>query len=243
MKREKIFNTQPKYDKYREPSPDFEFLEPRILLTVTWPAAPFPASEIYVNQNGDAFLDGTNWPSIDYAGDHDPWKLFFNTSGQLTIQTTGITNTEMAFYDHPNNPSITDDNSGDGFNAKIESSIESLESYLIDIAGYNEITIGDYGLDINGPFKNSTNIPISGSNPPTGSDSKYLGYAFDFDFYYFSPTTTGQWSITVDPTSSWDVTFNVFNNSGNPIGGTFTSSINSGLPEYPISHFSITSFF
>ena len=41
-------------------------------------------------------------------------------------------------------------------------------------------------------------------------------------------STAGDWTVTVDPDTSWDPMLLVFDTAGNPVGGGFSSPIDSG---------------
>ncbi|GAG15058.1 unnamed protein product, partial [marine sediment metagenome] len=45
--------------------------------------------------------------------------------------------------------------------------------------------------------------------------------------YSFTTTLTGDWTVTVYPGASFDPTFNVYDSLGDPVGGSFTSPIDS----------------
>jgi len=200
-----------------------EALEPRVLLNVSWPTAPFSGTGLYVNQNGDAAVTGH---SINPTGDHDPWEIFFDNSGAVSFETTGSTDTEMAFYDGSGLPDITNDNDGVGANARISTSISSWTRYWLEVAGYNDTTTGSYGMDIDGPSAGYDTISIS-TDTNSGSAISNIGNAYDYVFHRFTTTASGSWTVTVDPTGSLDPTFNIYDSSGSPVAGGFTSTIDS----------------
>ncbi len=232
----------------QQPTPLTEPLEPRLLLSVTWPVAPFYGLDVYVNQWGDATVSGQ---AIDPAGDHDPWRVWFDNDGAATFETTGVTDTEMAFYDGPGGPDIIDDDSGSGHNARIITGVSMGSLYWLDVAGYNDVDTGAYDMVINGPQADSSKLTID-YRTVSASSNGTIDAVNDYDFFSFWVPWSGLWTVTVDPQANLDATFNLYNGAGDPVGGTFTSTVDgfgdggietwSGWLDYDGYHFRVDGF-
>jgi hypothetical protein len=111
-----------------------------------WPDCPFGGSDfentVYVNQDGDAVLSGKTLG----AGDHDGYRLYWDRSGTAVVETTGSTDTRLAYYDGPGSVDLEDDDSGSGLNAQINTGIYRWRDLGYCVAGYSASTTGTYGL-------------------------------------------------------------------------------------------------
>ncbi|MGA2500708.1 MAG: hypothetical protein ABSH20_23465 [Tepidisphaeraceae bacterium] len=215
--------------------PLLESLESRRLLSsVGWPSAPFSNAStratIYVNQFGKAVL---NRPAS--AGAFDGYNLYYDDSGLLSIHTTGAA-TDLAFYYTSGRPTSV---AVGGGTAQITNVVVPPDKRMQYI-GIVPRASGSYQLQVDGPPENFIEtIPVSkvlnaGSG---GSDISGVG---DFDIYRFTLPRSGNWMFRVipdrkhaEPTLSsppLDATMNIFDVRGNPVGGSFTQTIDRGGP-------------
>jgi hypothetical protein len=165
----------------------------------------------HVNQDGEAWVTGT----LGAPGEIDGFEVFFERSGTMVAQTTGPTDTELAFYDGPGIPHLTDDNSGSGLNARIDASEYSGQLYSVAVAGHNGV-MGAYELLVDGPSPSPRNIPLSVYN--VGERSASILGAYDAAFFYFTATVGGDWVVAVSAESALDATLVIFDSAGNPAG-------------------------
>jgi len=80
-------------------------------------------------------------------GDEDFFLLVPDRDGRLTMETVGSTDTYMHFYNYDNGDELaSDDDSGQGTNARIIYNVRSGTRYLAVVRGYSSSTTGAYSF-------------------------------------------------------------------------------------------------
>jgi hypothetical protein len=196
-------------------------------INADWRAAPFRRayrSTIYVNQNGVATLPSEPLSSFNGYG------VFFDDGGPITVTATGNVSTDVAYYEQVGQPLVVNDSGGSGGSTTIQGSVTANKDMdYIAVRPHNAGTTGTYTLHVSGPPEGVPYpLDISSSSDSGSSGSDNSG-TFDYDFYRFKIPRNGNYLMQADPTNkALDVSMNVYDDAGNPIGGTFTSPINNG---------------
>ncbi|MGE5611180.1 MAG: hypothetical protein ACM359_18165 [Bacillota bacterium] len=214
-----------------------EPLEPRTLLS--WPNAPFPISKLentlYVNQLGTAVLtDQQLQPHHEFDG----YATYFDDPGKASFQALSKTPLDIAYYDRPGQPTQVAASPRANRSGRITVPVSpEKDTIYLGVQPVTGNPTTNYTLLINGPAANIvTDIPIS---PQTnvGNHGGVITGENDFDFLKFTIPTTGKWRVTAAPvaprhpfTTPFDVTMNIYDANGNPVGGTFTHPIDTGGP-------------
>ena len=81
---------------------------------------------------------------IETSGDVDIFEITISRRGVLTVYTEGSTDTEGIIYNSDNSFEESDDDSGDGWNFKIEVTIDP-GTYYVEVSGWGDST-GQYEL-------------------------------------------------------------------------------------------------
>lgn len=81
---------------------------------------------------------------LETSGDVDVFKFTVDRRGVLTVYTEGSTDTEGSVYNSDNSVEESDDDSGDGWNFKIEVTIDP-GTYYVEVSGWGDST-GQYEL-------------------------------------------------------------------------------------------------
>jgi hypothetical protein len=183
-----------------------------------WPAAPFAAqlrAGIYVNQWGVATVSSQSL--IPFSA----YSVWFDDGGPITVSTTGRVTTDVSFYDETGYPILanTRGRSSRSTTVTTEVSPDKLLNY-IGVRPHVAGARGTFTLHVAGP-------PEGEWSDPGGSD---ISGTYDYDFYRYRLSHGGDWMVTVKPSSHLDVSINVYDAAGNPIGGTFTSAIDAAGP-------------
>jgi len=95
-------------------------------------------------------------PSSFNIKNYTMYHFFVSDPGDLTIQTTGSTDTHLTLYYQNGSQLAVDDNSGSGSNAKINFNVNGTGKgwYFIKVKGSNDNVWGRYELSISGPEQN-----------------------------------------------------------------------------------------
>ena len=146
---------------------------------------------------------GSTPAAIDCLGDLDYYWLNAPNSGSFTFETTGGTDTELRLYDLNGDTIDSDDDSGDGSNAKIVYTLVGGQKYSVAVNEYNYNDTGDYTLVISGcagggcgddPGNDSV-----GNNTPFGScgtTAASIDCTDDVDVYSFQSPRAGEYTFT-----------------------------------------------
>lgn len=81
---------------------------------------------------------------LETSGDVDVFEITIERRGVLTVYTEGSTDTEGSIYNSDNSFEESDDDSGDGWNFKIEVTIDP-GTYYVEVSGWDDST-GQYEL-------------------------------------------------------------------------------------------------
>lgn len=203
-----------------------ELLESRCLLS--WPDAPFAGTDyentLFVNQFGDAYLPSK---AISPKGDFDGYRLHFDEPGAITIRTDGVP-AQLAYYLGAGPPARTADNPSGGSAVSLRSRVPDRRLVFVGVKAALGDATGKYGLYVDGPPEGHIDVIKVSARTHAGSDGSDITPASDYDFFSFTTTRAGIWSVTVIPDRTLDPTLNVFDDAGVPIGGSFTKPINRG---------------
>jgi hypothetical protein len=92
-------------------------------------------------------------------------------------------------------------------------------------------TTGTFTLHVNGVAE-GVPYPLSmSSKSNAGSSGSDISGTYDYDFYKFKLPRNGNYLFQTDPNGKLlDVSMNIYDDAGNPIGGTFTQPINNAGP-------------
>ena len=178
----------------------------------------------------------TNY-SIGYVGDIDYFRVQATTTGQLTVYTTGSTDTYGRLEDsggnlyNAGNILASNDDGGVGTNFKIVRTVAP-GTYYIRVTGVGSRT-GSYNIyaDFGGTPPASddhgntraTSTALSLNSPLTGRISP----AGDIDYFRVQVTTSGE--LTVETTGSLDTVGRLENSSGSTLASNDDSGVGSNF--------------
>lgn len=90
-------------------------------------------------------IGGSGLSRTIHQGDEDWFSISVSATGTLILETSGSIDTSLEFYDDSGSRLDSDDDGGDGVNAKIEYFVEAGKTYLAKVRGVGGDT-GSYGL-------------------------------------------------------------------------------------------------
>ena len=93
---------------------------------------------------------GTTHEGIDCESDVDWFRFTAPDDATYTFETTGSTDTVMELYDDQIQIITSDDDSGDGSNARITHQLSMGSTYFVKVRGYSSSTTGQYDLVVSG---------------------------------------------------------------------------------------------
>ena len=130
---------------------------------------------------------------IGAGGEVDLFRFVAATAGQYVIETTGQTDVVMTLLG-PNDPAAViteDDDSGQGRNARIASSL-SAGTYFVRLRHFDPTVTGSYAISVQGaqPPAQLPEIPVNGA-AVAGS----IAAANESDVYTFAATTAAVYTI------------------------------------------------
>ncbi len=129
---------------------------------------------------------------IGAAGEVDVYRFVAATAGQYVIETTGTTDVVMTLLG-PNDPAAVvteDDDSGQGSNARIASSL-SAGTYFVRLRHFDPTATGSYAISVQGAGSPTLpEIPVNGA-AVAGS----IAAADESDVYTFAATTAAVYTI------------------------------------------------
>lgn len=200
-------------------------------INTDWPASPFAAAldraTIYVNQYGQATLPNQTLSST--AG----YDVFFDDGGPITLTTTGVTSTDVAYYEGTGGyPQFVNDTGGRRGTTAVAGTVSGNKDLdHIAVRPHAAGTTGAFTLHVDG-VPEGVPYPLSmSSKSDAGSSGSDISGTYDYDIYKFKLPRNGNYLFQVDPNGKvLDTSMNVYDNAGNPIGGTFTQPINSAGP-------------
>ena len=119
----------------------------KMIAALSVPHAPISTEDIISAEN---IKVGTTVNRMLEAGDEHWFSIKTETGDILVIETTGSTDTYMELYDGEITYLLAkDDDSGDGFNARIALVTESGKVYTVKIKGAGRMVDGNYNLHVN----------------------------------------------------------------------------------------------
>ena len=165
--------------------------------------------------------DSPNFPVINRtlnADGNDFFLLMPGQSGQLTIETTGNTDTYMEFYDASTRELLEEnDDGGLNINARIRYGVEAGQSYIVMIRGYGPSTSGPYGFraffapprENVGSWENPINYELGFNENSTLLLDCEIPENGDEDFFLLVPDRNGR--ITIETTGNTDTYMYLYN--------------------------------
>ena len=148
---------------------------------------------------------GTTPAAFDCAGDLDYYRFTAPSDSTFTIETTGSTDTVMQLLDDEGGHIETNDDDGDGNNARIVRALSGGTTYFIRLNEYNDDSTGDYTLSIDGcaagcPGDGDNNDSTHAESIATcGATSSAIDCAGDVDWFVFGAPADGTYTWTLDP--------------------------------------------
>jgi hypothetical protein len=145
------------------------------------------------------------------AGGEYLYSVTPTSNGNITVETTGSTDTYMYAYNANNNELASNDDGGEGYNAKITISVSANQTYYFKVRGFSSTTTGAYRIAANysgGSTASSIRLQLGASvsgNITAGGE------------YWYSVTPAGNGNITVETTGSTDTYMTAYNASNNEL--------------------------
>ena len=116
--------------------------------------------------------------NIDYAGKVMKWKLTPEFTGVYSVFTTGSMDTYGTVYDENNRTVASDDDRGDGYNFRIDATLQAGKAYTIAVRLYNsQSKQGSFQLTIQRPF-NERNAAVLPANTKSIGLQAFMGTSF-----------------------------------------------------------------
>ncbi|MCB4748421.1 MAG: PPC domain-containing protein, partial [Sulfurovum sp.] len=149
--------------------------------------------------------------SIDFAGDEDWFKIVTTDIGNLTVETTGSTDTGITLYDENNNEVPLDGNSTTRISGGTYSSTKGWpHTYYVRVKHRNPSGTGDYSLVVKivsdvGGYNYATAEKIQ----PNSTIHAALNFDDDQDYFEINITSAGTLTVgtlTVSPKTNKDAT-------------------------------------
>ena len=174
---------------------------------------------VYTNQLGDARIAGT-LP----ANPVQAYGFALNTAAPVAANLTGPAH--IAFYGDAGQPDRLSNATTTG--ATLLASVPARQLTHFAVQGADSFATGTYALAIDGPRPRGMQGLFVSKATGIGAALGAIGTLYETDFYHFTTTQAGEWTVTIKGVKTLDVSINVFDAAGNPVGGTFMSPINAG---------------
>ena len=168
-------------------------------------------------------LGGNVSGTIAPTGDTDYYSFALSARSEVTIQTTGATDTTGQLQDSTGTVLANDGDSGTGGNFRIIRTLDA-GTYYIRVTGYiSTSTIGNYSLSATAVVERDGNDSITSADAITlGSDvSGTISPVGDIDYYSFALSSRSE--VVIQTTGSTDTTGQLLNSSGTPQKTDFDS--------------------
>ena len=144
---------------------------------------------------------GSTPAAVDCVGDVDFYWLEAPISGEFVIDTTGDTDTELRLYDHNGDVIATDNDSGQGHNARIIHTLSAGQRYSVAVNESLDDATGDYTLEIIGCDQggcgndpgNDTRADATDLGDDCGTTDAAFDCLDDVDFYRFTATSDSEY--------------------------------------------------
>ena len=160
---------------------------------------------------------GANFTVMDrtlHSGeDEDFFLLLPNIDGRIIMETIGDIDTLMYFYDADTGALLTeDDDSGQGYNARIRYNVQAGKRYIAKVTGYGATT-GFYGFYayMSGSSSSSWENPVNydiGYSSDAQIMNRTLHDGEDEDYFLLIPQIDGR--LTIETHGSLDTTMSFF---------------------------------
>jgi hypothetical protein len=156
-------------------------------------------------------------------GDEDFFLIVPESSGRLTMETTGSIDTFMEFYNYETRTELArDDDGGSGSNARIRYNVQAGTRYIAKVRGYDDSTTGSYSFRAYMPAPregdNSWENPLS-YVPGTDENATVVSRSFqdegEEDFFLIVPERNGR--LTVETTGSMDTYMEFYDYDANEL--------------------------
>ena len=155
---------------------------------------------------------------IDPGGDIDYFRVQVNGSGELTVGTSGSTDTRGQLLDSAGARLASDDDGGGGANFLIEHSVTA-GTYYIQVRGYNSSTTGSYTL--HSRFFGGSGADDHGNIRPAATTvalgSATAGELSAADLDYFRVTMNSSGVLLVYTTGATDTYGTLYDATGNEL--------------------------
>jgi len=202
-----------------------EPLEGRTLFS--WPSAPFARAEfaatIYVNPFGNAVLSDQ---TISHPGQTNGYDVYFDDPGSFRFETRGTLATRVAFYPGDGQPTRI---SRRGLGALSGLPVNDQKQMMhIAVQALNPTATGSYDLIVHGVAQAVIRHMNHARTPNWFYEKTDISGSNDADAFSFVTPVAGSWTIWVVPDHQLDVTMQVYDSAGNPIGGSYSTPINNG---------------
>lgn len=212
-----------------------EPLERRALMS--WPPAAAVAqdagSTLYVNQYGFARVPDQRFaPGQTFQSD----RVYFDDGGLLSFYAASRSPLDAALYSNQQQPVATSRHPRRGGSMPVVANVSPQKDTLyLAIRPAAGFAAGTYTWVVHGvPSYDLPTIAIS-PQTHTGTARTDISGTNDYDFFRFTTTHAGNWTVRVTPTpipgqypQQLDATMNIYNRRGQPVrgGGSFTQAIN-----------------
>ncbi len=183
---------------------------------------------------------GTTSAAIDCAGDLDYYWLTAPNSGVFTFETTGSTDTEMRLYDANGDAIASDDDSGDGSNARIiHNTVVAGQKYSIAVNEFGNNDTGDYALVISGcdgggcgDDPDNDTMATSTAFGSCGTKTAGIDCADDIDIYNFQVPTSGEYTFSASAINGTIVSVGTGSNWVDSGGSSISRTYSAGTTVY-----------
>jgi len=171
-----------------------------VTLAVCMAMAAYAQQELRVGSTVNEFLS---------SGGEFNYMVRPTTSGSLTVETTGSTDTYMWAYNSNRVEIDSNDDGGQDYNARITLDVRANETYYFRIRGYNNSTSGNISVvaSMGGASQGSTGQTELRIGSPV---SEYLNPGAEFN-YMVRPTSNG--TLVVETTGSIDTYMWAYNSN------------------------------
>jgi len=135
-------------------------------------------------------VDGTVFSALLIDGSGYNYMVRTTRSGTLVVETTGNTDTYMIAYDSSYRQIATDDDSGQGTNARIQLTVNANETYYFNVTGFGAYTSGIFSVSASMRGGQGTAGGMPGGSTTGGAyqlqlEEVYEGYIQPGETLYF----------------------------------------------------------
>ncbi|MCB4747798.1 MAG: pre-peptidase C-terminal domain-containing protein, partial [Sulfurovum sp.] len=147
---------------------------------------------------------------IGFAGDEDWFKIVTTDIGNLTVKTTGSTDTVVTLYDQNDNEVPLDNNFTTRISGGTSSSTEGSHTYYVRVKHRNSSGTGDYSLVVKLAFDVGGDIYATATTiQPNSTIQAALNFVNDQDYFKIVLPYAG--TLTVGTTGTTDTYGHLYN--------------------------------